>query len=72
MIRNILKKISLVAAFACIMSTFTGCSQNNNEASGKTQVFHENITGTADGYDYELWKDEGDTTFNVESGGGNF
>nr|WP_296695065.1 glycoside hydrolase family 11 protein [Ruminococcus sp.] len=72
MIRNALKKLSLVAAFACIMSTFTGCGQNNKDDSGNKKVFHENTTGTIDGYDYELWKDEGDTTFTVDPKGGTF
>ena len=34
--------------------------------------FVDNITGSAGGYDYELWKDEGDTIFHVEPGGGCF
>ena len=42
------------------------------QAETETLVFTENITGSADGYDYELWKDEGDTVFNVEPGGGCF
>lgn len=42
------------------------------QSSGEGQVFTENITGTADGYDYELWKDTGDTTFNVDAGAGTF
>lgn len=46
--------------------------EGEGEASGEVQVFTENITGSADGYDYELWKDNGDTTFNVEPGGGTF
>ncbi|MBQ9542308.1 glycoside hydrolase family 11 protein [Ruminococcus sp.] len=33
------------------------------------QVFTENITGSADGYDYELWKDNGDTEMTVMDGG---
>ena len=35
----------------------------------KDEVYTENITGTADGYDYELWKDSGNTTMTVSSGG---
>ena len=65
---SIFKKITAAAAAICMIGALTGCSSNN----GETQVFTENITGSADGYDYELWKDNGDTTFNVEPGGGNF
>ena len=65
---GILKKLSTAAAVVCMIGALTGCSSNN----AKTEVFTENVTGSADGYDYELWKDEGDTTFNVEPGGGTF
>ena len=43
----------------------------NSAPSGEheDQVFTENITGTDDGYDYELWKDNGDTEMTVMSGG---
>lgn len=45
---------------------------SQTEPAGETQIFTENITGSSDGYDYELWKDEGDTEFHVEPGGGTF
>ncbi|MBQ5335538.1 MAG: glycoside hydrolase family 11 protein [Oscillospiraceae bacterium] len=64
------------------MSTAAGCAEKNSTPDSSTestaptlaepQVFNENITGSADGYDYELWKDEGDTTFTVQPGGGQF
>ena len=44
-------------------------SQAAAQSESEGQVFTENITGTADGYDYELWKDNGDTTFTVTDGG---
>ena len=33
------------------------------------QVITENTTGTQDGYDYELWKDNGNTTMTLDGGG---
>lgn len=80
MIKGLLKKISLFTAALCMMTASAGCGADNSKDSSSskettkavTQTFTENITGTADGYDYELWKDNGDTTFNVEPGGGNF
>lgn len=33
------------------------------------EVFTENIIGSSDGYDYELWKDNGTTKFTVMDGG---
>ncbi|MBQ8966323.1 glycoside hydrolase family 11 protein [Ruminococcus sp.] len=33
------------------------------------QVFTENVTGTEDGYAYELWKDNGDTEMTITGGG---
>ena len=59
---GILKKLSTAAAVVCMIGALAGCSSNN----AKTEVFTENVTGSADGYD------EGDTTFNVEPGGGTF
>ena len=44
-------------------------SQAAAQSESEGQVFTENITGTSDGYDYELWKDNGDTTFTVTDGG---
>uniref|UniRef100_UPI0026F2E953 glycoside hydrolase family 11 protein n=1 Tax=Ruminococcus flavefaciens TaxID=1265 RepID=UPI0026F2E953 len=79
MLKNILKKLSAVTAMVCMMSCTAACSDSSKpEAdssaapSAEPQVFTENITGTADGYDYELWKDEGDTTFTVDAKGGTF
>ena len=45
----------------------TGKSDDNNTQADN--VFTENITGTADGYDYELWKDTGDTEMTITEGG---
>ena len=42
------------------------------EHSDSANLFTENIIGTADGYGYELWKNNGDTKFFVEPGGGCF
>ena len=79
MLKNILKKLSAVTAMVCMMSFTAACSDSSKpEAdssaapSAEPQVFTENITGTTDGYDYELWKDEGDTTFTVDAKGGTF
>ena len=78
--------LALLTAALCMLSC-AGCgdsgsstaaseaessTEQTSEPAGETQIFTENITGTADGYDYELWKDEGDTTFQVEPGGGTF
>ena len=85
MTKRTIRTLSALTAAACMLCA-SGCgtkpatdpadtqssSQQETEPAGETQVFTENITGTADGYDYELWKDEGDTTFNVEPGGGTF
>lgn len=35
------------------------------------QTFYDNKTGNEDGYDYELWKDNGSTSMTIK-GGGNF
>lgn len=81
-----LKRAAAVTAAVCMLCTAAGCGstaapdssetaespQQETESAGETLVFTENVTDTADGYDYELWKDEGVTTFNVEPGGGNF
>lgn len=85
MTKRTIRTLSALTAAACMLCA-SGCgtkpatdpadtqssSQQETEPAGETQVFTENITGTADGYDYELWKDEGDTTFNVEPGGGTY
>lgn len=82
MIKDLLKTLSVFTA-ACIMAVSVGCSgsgkkdDSSSEGAKKpekaeTLVFTENETGTLDGYDYELWKDNGDTTFNVEPKGGCF
>ena len=80
-----IRRLAAVTAALCLMTTAAGCgaqtsepagsdttSQQQSEPAGETQIFTENITGTADGYDYELWKDEGTTEFRVEPGGGTF
>ena len=82
MLKGFIRKLSIVTAFVCMMSISTGCNGTNSNSSEpdssketakrETLVFTENVTDTADGYDYELWKDSGDTTFNVEPGGGCF
>lgn len=80
---SFIKKITAFAAAFSMMLSASGCGgksdsseQNSPQQSAstisETQVFTENITGSADGYDYELWKDEGDTEFHVEPGGGTF
>lgn len=80
------KKLILVTTVLCMLVNASGCAESENSNSAEssdsivqesqtdaeTLVFTENITGSADGYDYELWKDEGDTVFNVEPGGGCF
>lgn len=33
------------------------------------QTFYNNITGNEDGYDYELWKDNGSTSMTIKGGG---
>ena len=47
----------------------TTASGEPSAASEGDQVFTENVTGSSDGYDYELWKDTGDTEMTVSSGG---
>ena len=44
-------------------------TESTAEQAEGDQVFTENITGTANGYDYELWKDNGDTEMIVSEGG---
>ena len=70
--KGIFKKLSVATAVVCIMGILTGCSGSSKEKAAEPQVFTENITGNQDGYDYELWKDNGDTTFNVDGKGGTF
>ncbi len=82
MLKGFLKKLSVLTA-ACMLAVSAGCSSSESSSNNsgnnpkkaekaEPQVFTENITGTADDYDYELWKDNGDTTFTVEPGGGCF
>ena len=80
------KNLILVTSTLCMLVCSSGCGAAENpdpaqssesivqesQPEAETLVFTENITGSADGYDYELWKDEGDTVFNVEPGGGCF
>ncbi len=70
--KGIFKKLSVATAVVCIMGILTSCSGSSKEKAAEPQVFTENITGNQDGYDYELWKDNGDTTFNVDGKGGTF
>lgn len=44
-------------------------SNAENEQSKDGQVYTENITGSYDGYGYELWKDTGDTEMVITDGG---
>ncbi|MCR5306652.1 MAG: glycoside hydrolase family 11 protein [Oscillospiraceae bacterium] len=75
---GILRKLTLFTAAILVSGMAAGCGTAGSSAvpastePAEPQVFTENITGSADGYDYELWKDEGDTTFTVEPGGGTF
>ena len=71
----------MLTAAVCCIGAASGCADKGGSgssaaesqaSSAEPQVFTENITGTADGYDYELWKDNGDTSFTVEPGGGTF
>ena len=73
--KNFIRRFAALASAFCMMIIAAGCSNKSDSSSdtgGETQIFTENITGSADGYDYELWKDEGDTEFRVEPGGGTF
>lgn len=84
--KSLAKNLILITNALCLLGISGGCGtaekSNTSESSesivqetqteAETLVFTENITGSADGYDYELWKDEGDTLFNVEPGGGCF
>ena len=83
MTRNTLQKLAAAAAALCLMSACTGCGntgstpsadvpEQSSEPPAEPQVFTENITGTQDGYDYELWKDKGTTSFTVDPAGGTF
>lgn len=42
---------------------------DSNKDSKNGQVFTKNARGTSDGYDYELWKDKGDTEMTINEGG---
>lgn len=82
--KSLAKNLILITNALCLLAYSTGCTQTDtsttaessesiaqeSQSEAETLVFTENITGSADGYDYELWKDEGDTVFNVEPGGG--
>jgi len=84
---SLAKKLTLITTALCLAVGGAGCSAadkpstsesssesivQESQTEAETLEFTENITGSADGYDYELWKDEGDTVFNVEPGGGCF
>lgn len=78
---GILRKLAMLTAAICAMGAASGCGTSGGTGSpastagssaAEPMVFTENITGSADGYDYELWKDEGDTSFTVQPGGGTF
>ena len=66
--------VLMLSAAGCgdIGGSEAGSAEQTQKSGGETLEFTENVTDTADGYDYELWKDEGDTVFRVEPGGGNF
>ena len=84
--KSLAKRLILVTNALCLLSCSSGCSTTEKSSTvessdstvqdiqtlTETLVLTENTTGSADSYDYELWKDEGDTTFNVEPGGGCF
>lgn len=82
--KKLLRNAALVSALLCMTAMSTGCGGTTEPASpseavvqetkaaGEVLEFTENVTDTADGYDYELWKDEGDTLFRVQPGGGCF
>ena len=84
---SLTKKLTLITTALCLAAGGAGCSAadkpstsesssdsivQKSQPEAETLEFTENITGSADGYDYELWKDEGDTVFHVEPGGGCF
>ena len=82
MSNNIMKKICLCVSLCCIMGFFPGCSAPEKESSSSAssavetptlslegKVYSYNTKGNSDGYDYELWKDTGDTSFTVSEGG---
>ena len=79
-----IRKISMLTAAACMLTAAAGCgdsassddlasgqssSQPETQSAAEPLIFTENVTDTADGYDYELWKDSGDTEMHVEAGG---
>lgn len=72
--KHIMKTIAVSAALLCMATA--GCSQTAGPADTTVSaeavqdlVLTENKIGTHDGYGYELWKDKGDTSFTVSSGG---
>ncbi|MCR5209886.1 MAG: glycoside hydrolase family 11 protein [Lachnospiraceae bacterium] len=57
-------------------TTTSASAEDNTQATGPAageesegEVFTENIIGSSDDYDYELWKDNGTTKFTVMEGG---
>lgn len=78
---NLVKKLALISASLCMMTSGVSCGGTVAPTDTESKVqetqpaaepleFTENVTDTLDGYDYELWKDEGDTKFTVLPGGG--
>ena len=79
---NLLKKLALISASVCMAVSAVSCGgaaepsslasevEETQPAAAEPLEFTENVTDTLDGYDYELWKDEGDTHFTVLPGGG--
>lgn len=81
--RNLVKSLVLISASLCMMTSGVSCggaaapgdrgsTVQETQPAAEPLEFTENVTDTADGYDYELWKDEGDTLFKVMPGGGCF
>jgi endo-1,4-beta-xylanase len=56
----------IFSGFLCLSILFTLLSSN---AFAATKTITSNDTGTFDGYDYELWKDNGTTTMTLNGGG---
>ena len=82
--KETLKKICLCFSLCCMIGSFTGCSSEKKNTSSQAssavttesptlslegKVYSQNTKGNSDGYDYELWKDTGDTSFTVSEGG---
>ena len=64
--RGLLKR--LVSGAAATVMCLTGLMSLSASAE---QTFYNNTTGTEDGYEYELWKDTGNTRMTI-TGGGSF